>query len=141
MRDEFAIRAGFLFLTVGLGGLISGTINEGSHPSWPSPVIWVVVASFAAAFTFAAIFRESWAFRGTAIYAAGMVAAMRGLGYIFAPSEIADFPNMAASGAYSMVVGLVALLWTLWHKPSGPAAPDPTTRPATPTDARQTHRT
>lgn len=118
-RTDRLLSLGFVLVTFGLLGLIDGTLRVGSHPSWPSPVIWAASAAVAAMFALAAAFRHDWAFRGVALFVAGGVAGMRGVGYMLAPSDRLGF-NSAAVGAYVIVVGVLVVTWRIWARDDHP---------------------
>lgn len=103
---RWTIRTGHALILGGLVGLIHGTIWAASRPAWPQPAAWVVMAAVAAVVQLAPLAAPTDANSGAAAYLAGMVAFVRGVGYLVAPPH--RF-NGAAVGAYAIVAGVVLI--------------------------------
>lgn len=126
VADHRVERIGLVVIAVGLGGIIDGTVRFNSHPVWPSPEIWAMVAGLAMVTSLVAAIRSDRAFRGLSMMLTFGVAVMRAIGYLFATptaqvtiariAERPSGPNAAAVGAYLIVIGALIIVFGAWQK-------------------------
>lgn len=114
-RESKTDRVGYAAIVAGMAGLVDGTLRVGSSPSWPDPKVWAGLAVVAMVGSLAAIVNPRHDVQGVALFLTLSTAALRGFGYIVAPSERLGL-NTAAVGAYAIVLGVGALLVNRWRK-------------------------
>lgn len=110
-RVPFGVRGRIAFglIAVGMAGLVSGTLRKDSHPEWPSPAWWAILAGLAGLACLVAIVKFKPENEAVALTLSGFAIVSRGAGYLFAPSSSFGF-NGAAFGAYSIGAGLVMVI-------------------------------